>query len=217
MTEPLLIAIISAGLATFINCIFQIVNKIIDLKQTKATTEEKRAGAYREKKEQVYIAALDRLLQIRRGFEFTSDAVPRNKRLQEMVNKQNQDFVKIAPKLRLYASDNIFNQYQRLASWGKFAYASSQGPRLLEDSKRAYDLQITLLARRMQDDLGYRKYNQVQDTIQCPDCGIIHDIVGKCPKCGMTYEQWQKRIEEIFNQVQKDSTCENDKNIEDEV
>lgn len=215
MTEPLQIAIISAGLAALINCIFQIANKIIDLKQTKATKEEKRAGAYHEKKEQVYIAALDRLLQIRRGFDYTSNDVLHNNQLQEMVNKQNQDFVEIAPKLRLYAPDNIFNQYQRLASWGKFAYASSQGPRLFEESKRAYDLQITLLARRMQDDLDYRKYNQVQDTIQCPDCGTIHDIVGKCPTCGMTYERLQIRAEEIFNQAQKDSTCENDKNVED--
>lgn len=215
MTETVQVAIISVGLAALINCIFQIANKVIDLKQTKNIKNEEKARLYQEKKEQVYIAALDRLIQIRRGFDYTSNNIMHSNQLQEIINKQNQDFIQIAPKLRLYAPDNIFNQYQCLVSWGKYAYAAPHGPRLFEESKKTYDLQITLLARRMQDDLGYRKYNNIHDTIQCPDCGTIHDIVGKCPTCGMTYENLQIKAQEIFNQVQKDSNFPDNKPVED--
>lgn len=200
MTETIQVAIISASLAALINCIFQILNRLIDLKKASADKAEEEARLYKEKKEQVYIAALDRLLQIRRGFDYTLDDAMRNKRLKEMIDNQNQIFIEISPKLRLYAPDNIFNQYQFLISFGKFAYAPLHGPRLFEESKRAYDTQITLLARRMQEDLGYRKYSNAHDTIQCPDCGTIHDIVSNCPTCGMTYEQLQIRAQETLTQ-----------------
>ena len=112
MTETIQVAIISASLAALINCIFQILNRLIDLKKASADKAEEEARLYKEKKEQVYIAALDRLLQIRRGFDYTLDDAMRNKRLKEMIDNQNQIFIEISPKLRLYAPDNIFNQYQ---------------------------------------------------------------------------------------------------------
>lgn len=52
----------------------------------------------------------------------------------------------------------------------------------------------------MQDDLGYRKYNNSCDTIMCPECGIEHDIILKCPNCGMSYEELLKKTEKIINQ-----------------
>ena len=81
-----------------------------------------------------------------------------------------------------------------------YAYAHENEPRLFEDSKQAYNMQITLLARQMQDDLGYRKYNNSCDTIMCPECGIEHDIILKCPNCGMSYEELLKKTEKIINQ-----------------
>lgn len=203
MSEKILIAFISAGLATLVNSIFQIVNKLIDLKQIKKTKEAQEAELYQEKKEQVYIGALDHLLQIRRGFDYTSENIKSNKQLKEMIDKQNQAFIALAPKLRLYAPDNIFNQYQNLVIWGNFAYASPHGPRLSEDCKQAYNMLITLLARRMQEDLGYRKYNHACDIIQCPNCGTKHDIIGTCPKCNMTFEQLQIKAQEIVTQAPK--------------
>lgn len=200
MTETIQVAIISASLSALVNCTFQIINKLIDLKKASTDKKEEEARLYKEKKEQVYIAALDRLLQIRRGFDYISDDPTRNKQLKKMIDNQNQIFIEISPKLRLYAPDNIFNQYQFLTSFKKFAYAPLHGPRLVEDSKRAYDTQITLLAHRMQEDLGYRKYSNAHDTIQCPDCGTIHDIVSNCPTCGMTYEQLQIWAHEILTQ-----------------
>lgn len=62
MNNPIVIAIISAGLSAFVTCTFQMINKFIDMKKEKRDKEEEKERIYSEKKEQVYIAVLDRLL-----------------------------------------------------------------------------------------------------------------------------------------------------------
>lgn len=206
MTETVQVAIISAGLAALINCIFQIINKLVDLKKASIDKEEEEAKMYKEKKEQVYIAALDRLLQIRRGFDYTSDDYMKWEKVRERLDTENSTFITISPKLRLYASDRIFREYQKLALWSKYSFAPLNGPRLFENSKWAFDAQITLLAHLMQAELGYRKEGDEQDTVQCPDCGAVHDIVLRCPNCGMTYEQLRVKADEVFRQLQEQQT-----------
>ena len=206
MTETVQVAIISAGLAALINCIFQIINRLVDLKKASIDKEEEEAKMYKEKKEQVYIAALDRLLQIRRGFDYTSDDYMKWEKVRERLDTENSTFITISPKLRLYASDRIFREYQELALWSKYSFAPLNGPRLFENSKWAFDAQITLLAHLMQAELGYRKEGDEQDTVQCPDCGAVHDIVLRCPNCGMTYEQLRVKADEVFRQLQEQQT-----------
>lgn len=206
MTETVQVAIISAGLAALINCIFQIINRLVDLKKASIDKEEEEAKMYKEKKEQVYIAALDRLLQIRRGFDYTSDDYMKWEKVRERLDTENSTFITISPKLRLYASDRIFREYQKLALWSKYSFAPLNGPRLFENSEWAFDAQITLLAHLMQAELGYRKEGDEQDTVQCPDCGAVHDIVLRCPNCGMTYEQLRVKADEVFRQLQEQQT-----------
>ena len=206
MTETVQVAIISAGLAALINCIFQIINRLVDLKKASIDKEEEEAKMYKEKKEQVYIAALDRLLQIRRGFDYTSDDYMKWEKVRERLDTENSTFITISPKLRLYASDRIFREYQKLALWSKYSFAPLNGPRLFENSKWAFDAQITLLAHLMQAELGYRKEGDEQDTVQCPNCGAVHDIVLRCPNCGMTYEQLRVKADEVFRQLQEQPT-----------
>ena len=206
MTETVQVAIISAGLAALINCIFQIINRLVDLKKASIDKEEEEAKMYKEKNEQVYIAALDRLLQIRRGFDYTSDDYMKWEKVRERLDTENSTFITISPKLRLYASDRIFREYQKLALWSKYSFAPLNGPRLFENSKWAFDAQITLLAHLMQAELGYRKEGDEQDTVQCPDCGAVHDIVLRCPNCGMTYEQLRVKADEVFRQLQEQQT-----------
>lgn len=195
-----MIAIISAGLATFVNCLFQLVNKVLDNHKENKREQKTQLNEYILKKETIYISAIDRLLQIRRGFDYTRKDIINNKELQEEIKENNQNFFQIAAQLRLYSNDKIYNQYQRLSMFSIYAYAHENEPRLFEDSKQAYNMQITLLARQMQDDLGYRKYNNSCDTIMCPECGIEHDIILKCPNCGMSYEELLKKTEKIINQ-----------------
>lgn len=203
MSETVVIAIISGCSGAFITCMFQLINKWIDKKKGDRDREYEEAKLYRDKKEEVYIVALDRLLQIRRGFDYTSNDYMQSKVFREKVDADNAVFISIAPKLRLYSTDKIFRDYQKLALCSKYSFAKPNGPRLIENSKWAFDLKVTLLARLMQDELGYRRNRDTVDTIQCPECGTVHDIVGKCPKCGMTYEALQIKAEEIYKQAQE--------------
>ncbi len=200
MNESVQIAIISASLAALINCVFQIVNKLIDNEKERRDNSDKKKDLYIEKKERVYVAAIGRLLQIRRGFDCTSEEVIRSNKIRDNIEKENIAFAEISPQLRLYASDKIFNIYQELARYSRFAYAPIEGRRLFEESKGAYDMQVTILARMMQEDLGYRKYNNEHDMIICPVCRCEHDIISVCPKCGMTYKELQVKVQEIIKQ-----------------
>lgn len=214
MNESIQIAIISAGLAALINCLFQLVNKLIDNAKERRENISKELATYKEKKEKTYIAAIGRLLQIRRGFDYTREMVIRSNQLRDYIAKENRVFAEISPQLRLYATDKIFNKYHELAAYARFSYAPQNGPRLMEDSKWAYDTQITLLARLMQEDLGYRKYSFEHDMIICPECNCEHDIVSKCPQCGMTYSQLQMRMQEILNQMQE---MQNNEEVNEEI
>ena len=199
MEEKIIIAIISAGLATLVNCLFQFINKLIDNHREDKKHAQENKNEYIEKKEKVYIATIDRLLQIRRGFDFTREMLFKNEKLQKTVESQNLSYAEVSAQLRLYSTDKIFNEYMRLFRFSCFSYAPESGPRLFEESKWAYDMQITLLARQMQEDLGYRKYNSEPDLITCPECGRIHDIVSTC-SCGLTFSQLKEKANTALDQ-----------------
>lgn len=203
MGENIKIAIISAGLASLINCIFQLVNILIDIAKDRSENSNKKQAVYIEKKEKVYIAAIGRLLQIRRGFDYTREMVIRSKKIQDNIDSENTAYAEVAPQLRLYSTDKIFNKYYELAAYARFAYAPQDGPRLIRNSIWAYDLQVTLLSRLMQEDLGYRKYNSEHDMIVCPECTCEHDIISKCPNCGLTYNDLQQKMQELLSSMQE--------------
>ena len=93
MNNPIVIAIISAGLSAFVTCTFQMINKFIDMKKEKRDKEEEKERIYSEKKEQVYIAVLDRLLQVRRGFDYSKEFVERNDEYKKWLDEQNQKYM----------------------------------------------------------------------------------------------------------------------------
>lgn len=96
MSDKILIAIISAGLATFVNCLFQLVNKVLDNHKENKREQKTQLNEYILKKETIYISAIDRLLQIRRGFDYTRKDIINNKELQEEIKENNQNFFQIA-------------------------------------------------------------------------------------------------------------------------
>ncbi len=199
MENSILIAVISAGLGAFTVEIFKLINKLIDNKKEKREYEEKGKKDYLEKKETVYSAAIGRLLQIRKGFDITREQLNIYPAIKDDYEKKEKAFDEIAPKLRLYSDDRIFNIYHSLAQRKIYAYAREGEPRLCEDAKKAYEKQITILSRLMQEDLGYRKYISEPETIICPDCGFEHDIVGTCPNCKMTFSELQTKLNEIID------------------
>lgn len=210
MNENIQIAIISAGLATLITCIFQFGDKVFSYIKERHENNDQKREDFNKKKEKVYIGALGRLLQIRRGFNYTKNDLYRDKHLMEKVDRDNEIFAEISPQLRLYSTDKIFNMFQELVVYARFAYASQNGPRLFEESKWAYDFRITLLARLMQEDLGYRVYDSNHDLIVCPNCGREHDFISKCPKCGLTFSELKKKAQEDLEHNQYNDNIEND-------
>ena len=132
MNNPIVIAIISAGLSAFVTCTFQMINKFIDMKKEKRDKEEEKERIYSEKKEQVYIAVLDRLLQVRRGFDYSKEFVERNDEYKKWLDEQNQKYMEISPKLRLYASDTIFRLCKHFILYARFTYTTITGTKLSE-------------------------------------------------------------------------------------
>ena len=208
MNNPIVIAIISAGLSAFVTCPFQMINKFIDMKKEKRDKEEEKERIYSEKKEQVYIAVLDRLLQVRRGFDYSKEFVERNDEYKKWLDEQNQKYMEISPKLRLYASDTIFRLCKHFILYARFTYTPITGPKLSEKSKELYDIGISLVARFMQEDLGYRKYSKLNDEIKCPQCGRNHDLMGRCPGCKMSYDELLKMLYEDMENQKEDNENE---------
>ena len=186
----ILIALISAGLAALVNGIFQIINRCLDSSKEKNEQEQEEKKAYRLKKEEVYLIAIERLQDIKKGFYYTSEQLSNNKELRSQVLNKEQSFEALVAKLRLYAPDDIYNCYNQLASFSRFSYASQMGPRLIGNYKDWFGQQIFILSRLMQQDLGYRIYNDNNTLIICPDCATEHDAYAPCPKCGMKYSKY---------------------------
>lgn len=211
MNDTVIIAIISAGLSALINCIFQLVNKLIDNSKERCKKNNTELEEYKKKKEQVYIAAIGRLLEIRRGFEFTREQVIMDVKMMDDIKKKSAAFAEISPQLRLYAPNSIFNEYYKLATYSRFAYAPRNGPRLIENSKWAFDTSITILAQLMQEDLGYRKLTSEYVPIVCPNCHTEHDIYSVCPSCKMKYGELKVKLQELLAQVSESDGNQDDK------
>ena len=195
MNEAVVIAIISAGFAAFINCVFQIVNRAIDLFQSKRNEKKGKEKTVLKEREAIYIAALDRLLFIRRGFDFTVEQLASNDILQKEWDESNERYTSIPAKMRLYASDKVFREFLGLLVFSRYSFSPASCSKLAEESKWAFNTQITLLAQHMQEDLGIREYGLSHDVIKCPKCGAIHDISEPCPKCNMSYEGLLHRLD----------------------
>lgn len=206
--QVIITAIISAGLGALVAGIFQLINKIIDNKKEKKLMVEQEKKDFNQKKEQAYINAIRKLLFIRRGFDITLDMMATNKNLYEELNDESKTFVTTDPTIRLYASDAIYRQFYKLNSYKIYAYTNSW--RLFEEAKAAFDIKVNILSRLMQKDLGYRKYDEEPDNIECPNCGKEHDAFVTC-NCGLTYEQLQSKLDEMLKQVQNQEQTQGQK------
>ncbi len=195
MSETIIVALIGAGVGTLVACAFQLINRILDYKNEERIRKRDEKKSYEEKKEEVYIAAIERLQQVRHGFDVTQEDLSFNKKLADEIQERELAFAPLAAKLRLYASDEIFFEYYRLMSYARYAFAPRNGPRLLENSKEAFSQQVLILSRRMQADLGIRDYNEGNTEIKCPECETHHDAFEKCPKCGMSYTEYMRRMQ----------------------
>lgn len=198
MSETIIVALISAGLASLVNCIFEFLNKISDTKKEKEIYNRNQKTEYLRKKEEVYTEAIQRLLEIREGFDFDGEYLINHPDKVVEINESNKRFKKISPLIRLYSTDEIFSIYYNLGRYSEYSYSNDK--RLIENSKKDYEIKINILSKLMQNDLGYRELNQDSCNIKCPKCKKEHDMYERCPKCGMDCNQFIKNVMEQIQQ-----------------
>ena len=158
-TETIVLILSSAGTATLITSIFEVIKSLVKRHQEVKDRELKKQEIFLKNKEAAYLSVLDRLIQIRKGLDYTRENIALSKELQENFRRQEEAFEHEASKIRLYSSDKIFDLYHMLSNYASYAYAPQNGPRLIENSKWVFDAQIIMLARYMQEDLGIRKFS----------------------------------------------------------
>jgi hypothetical protein len=201
MGEKVWIALISAGTGALVVEIFKIVGKKMDRHYEKDRDEKNRKDKFLEKKEEVYLEALQRLLHLKEMLAYSYEKILEIPELKERMKENDEKFRLVAPKLRLYASDKIYGEYFELAT-----LFFNKPPKAIVDktSIENFDTRINILSRKMQEDLGYRKYDSEIIKIICPKCETEHDAFIKCPDCGMTYEETlKKQIEIIKEKIDK--------------
>lgn len=204
--EMFTLIISSAGVSALVTGGFEIIKHFIEQREVKRDREYKRENDFIKNKEATYLAALDRLVQIRKAMEYTHENVQSDEGLKDEYLKNESEFRREAARIRLYSSDAIYSMYSTLASYSRFAYIPKDGKRLTENSKWAYDAQVIRLSRLMQEDLGIRNFSEKNNEIVvCPECGSKHDAFGQCPKCGMTRQQLEERIMETNKQILNDA------------
>ena len=197
MDNPIIITLISAGTAALISGIISVIMKIIDIHSKKVEREENKTSKYYEEKKDAYIRALNKLLFIKRGLSITKEDLRNSTDLFDQISEESSDLKYVDSFFRLYSSDKVFNFYfSLLQKYKPYSYVSENSWRLSEDSKVNFDAGISILSRLMQEDLGYRSYDNEKTKIKCPKCGKEHDFVNTC-KCGLTFSQLQEELLKI--------------------
>ena len=82
-TETIVLILSSAGTATLITSIFEVIKSLVKRHQEVKDRELKKQEIFLKNKEAAYLSALDRLIQIRKGLDYTRENIALSKELQE--------------------------------------------------------------------------------------------------------------------------------------
>lgn len=195
---------LSAILVKLLDIMQERRNQKIEEKMRKLKKEEEERDTYIEEKKSIYIEALKKLVALRTGFDMTYDFPYDNKQINKMIEDINNDAFDLSAKIRLYASDEVFDVYSQLASWRRYAFTRSGQWRISSVDKERYAIYLTLLARLMQKDLGFREYIEEPEMVTCPKCSKKHNAYKTC-KCGMTWKETMIKIGETMRQSWEES------------
>ena len=204
--NEIITVLISAGTGAFISGIFALISKKIDNSRLKAERQERRKDSFYSEKKDAYLKALNKLLYLKKGFSITSEQLRIYTPLSEERKEEIKELKNVDSCLRLYTSDRVFDFYYKLIhNYKRFAYASENDARLTEESKVKFDCSVTMLSRLMQEDLGYRQYDDSEGLwqITCPVCSREHDFVKTC-KCGLTYEELEKLLSTLEDETEEE-------------
>ncbi|KAI3346262.1 hypothetical protein FDB30_04305 [Clostridium botulinum] len=102
-------------------------------------------------KEETYLEALEVLLNIRKYCDYSDwDYDIAHDKYQHELDNINQKSMNVSVKIRLYATDEIFNIYSMLSKYSQFTFSKK---RLFQQSKDQYVIQCNMLAKLMKEDL----------------------------------------------------------------
>lgn len=190
-------ALISAGVGAGIVVLKDIIVKIIDCIKSKNISTQQLESEYRDKKEKVYIEAINFLSFIRMGFDYTTEDLNKSSELIRTYKEQVNRYNNVSASIKLYSTDKIIFEFEELKKYIKYSFVKPSGERLLEESKISFSNKILILSRLMQKDLGIRELSG-SDNLEliCPNCGTKHDHVDKCPKCNLTVEEALAKVNE---------------------
>ena len=156
MPESAIIALISAGTGALIALLGNVVNQIITICRDKGKEKKHDKDALLAKKEEAYVNALDILLFINVGFDVTQEQLRLNPDLSREMSEKSKALNNLSPKIKLYASDSIFNSFNSLKNeYQKYSFTSEEGWRLFENSKAAFLNKVNALSKLMRNDLGF--------------------------------------------------------------
>lgn len=198
--------LISAGVGAGIVVLKEVIFKIIDCCNSKHKFKQQCETQYQEKKEKVYIEAINILSFIRMGFDYTQNDLLKSPALKEQYTNEVLRYNNVAALIKLYATDKIMFAFEELFQYKKFSFAALNSERLFEESKKEFFFKILILSRMMQKDIGIRKLDGADNLeLVCPNCKTKHDHIDKCPKCGKTYEEALAIVKEKENSKAKKS------------
>ena len=190
---------LSAILVKLLDILQERRNQKVEEKLRRIKKAEDEHNCYIEEKKYIYIEALKKLAALRSGFDITYDFPYNNEQINNMIKDINQNAQELSAKIRLFASDEVFDVYSQLASGRRYAFTHNEGPKISSFDKKRLEIYVTLLARLMQKDLGFREYLEEPEMIKCPDCGFFHDAYTTC-KCGMTWKETMVKVGEEMRQ-----------------
>ena len=208
---PIIVSILSSGVLS------AVITKLMDYthentvrrveeKKNAKEKQERYRDEYITEKKDVYIQALKMLAEIRIGLDHTVKGPNMPASVRQRIQEVNRNATDLSAKMRLYASDDVYDLYWHLSRWSVFAYSNhNSSGTLVERCKNYYSTYTTMLARLMQADLGYRDYVSNPEMIKCPKCHRQHDAYQTC-RCGMTWNQ-------TITQIQADLTKEMEQEV----
>lgn len=183
---------LSAGTAAFITVIGNLLGKIIDVhskrKDKKMERYAKTEDDFRKVKEESYRKGISYLLYLKKLLYISEEDFKHNKETKKEISNLYIEVKDSLALIRLYSSDSVFYYYENLIKYYEpFFLVSENGWKLCEESKQKFDMNIAIMSRLMNKDLGFRSIECEKDeTIICPECGKKHSVLENCPKCKMS-------------------------------
>lgn len=206
ITVVLSSSVISAIVSQLMSPLLELINSRIEKGKINDERKYNEEEELKKKKEEVYIDAIQIIQLIKNGFydrtmqQIKNMSASKEKRNELNINikKINDMLCVVAPKMRLYSTDEIYEIFSDLCKYAIFSYSEKV---ITQPLLYMYNRKFSYMCKIMQKHLGLRlDYPELPKACFCVGCGTMHNSKEDCPKCGI---KWNKAVE-IINEIEKD-------------